>query len=557
MEGRALRILKRHRVAHLACALACLLLFAWEVRTVGDFRVDDAYITFAYSKTLAHGHGPVLNHGRTEGYSNFLWMALIALPLAVAPGLDPYIVARVLTLPFLLLLGWAVYSIARRRARAPWAWLAVGLLAMDSDLAVSALSGLETVAYAALVSTTAALYLATLDGDARAARWVSPVGGLVALTRIDGFLVLGGVLLVEAVRTLWRKAPVRRYAIWAAPGLVLFIGWFTWRWAYYRLPLPSTYYAKQLIPQILPHRGWEYVSQFWQAHGLVFTVPFVAIAVAQKPRHKSLLLLAGGLLYAAYVARVGGDWMPFGRFLVPILPLVAVLFAWGIAFAIEATHEVPQVRWGAIAAAVLCLIFVVRRVDAHFEDTPEVQQKRAYQASETQHVARLVQAARLLQHVVAPGDKLVTDYAGSFGYYTEAEIIDMWGLCTPLIAREGTTDNINPIYGKTCPRCYAALQPDFFHVLVPLLRPPNAFSSHQGVVASVWQSGQIGRYVDLDHLFVTGRVTSSALGLSLFFIERKRPQAHYLPRSPAPGILIDYPFVAASRRDAPTASFGG
>jgi hypothetical protein len=42
---------------------------------------DDAFISFVYSKHLAAGEGLVFNLGeRVEGYTNFLWVALMALP---------------------------------------------------------------------------------------------------------------------------------------------------------------------------------------------------------------------------------------------------------------------------------------------------------------------------------------------------------------------------------------------------------------------------------------------------------------------------------------------
>ncbi|MFT3926846.1 MAG: hypothetical protein QM778_30150 [Myxococcales bacterium] len=57
-----------------------VLILLWQAQLVGDWRVDDAYITFAYSKNLALGQGPVFGHDlRVEGYTNFLWMILQAV----------------------------------------------------------------------------------------------------------------------------------------------------------------------------------------------------------------------------------------------------------------------------------------------------------------------------------------------------------------------------------------------------------------------------------------------------------------------------------------------
>ena len=105
-------------------ALLLLLLGAtsaicvWQLRLVGDFRIDDAYITFSFSKNLAHGHGPVFSLGeRVEGYSNFLWMVLLAVPYLCGAA-DASAFARVVSLATLLALAWVSYRLARRHARA-------------------------------------------------------------------------------------------------------------------------------------------------------------------------------------------------------------------------------------------------------------------------------------------------------------------------------------------------------------------------------------------------------------------------------------------------------
>lgn len=52
------------------------------------FVQDDAFISFRYAANLIAGHGLVFNPGeRVEGYTNFLWTALMAIPHAL--GIDP------------------------------------------------------------------------------------------------------------------------------------------------------------------------------------------------------------------------------------------------------------------------------------------------------------------------------------------------------------------------------------------------------------------------------------------------------------------------------------
>ncbi len=192
-----------------------------------------------------------------------------------------------------------------------------------------------------------------IDGDrARLRRWVVPAFVGVALSRIDGFIPLGFILGFEALRRLWRRdGSVRDYVVWAAPGVLVYGIWFLWRWRYYGLPLPTTYYAKALIPKLLPHRGWEYVRDEMSANGSLALAPLALLALAARKRIAALLLLAFVALHLAYVVRAGGDWMPYGRFLLPLLPVALVLAAWGGQWIADALRPLARARVAGAAAA--------------------------------------------------------------------------------------------------------------------------------------------------------------------------------------------------------------
>jgi hypothetical protein len=42
---------------------------------------------------------------------------------------------------------------------------------------------------------------------------------------------------------------------------------------------------------------------------------------------------------------------------------------------------------------------------------------------------------------------------------------------------------------------------------------------------------------------VTGRLIEAKTGRALWFLEKRRAGLSYAPRSPAPGLRIDYPFM--------------
>jgi len=230
----------------------------------------------------------------------------------------------------------------------------------------------------------------------------------------------------------------------------------------------------------------------------------------------------------------------------PVLPLAAVLAAWGGQALVESTRET---MWPArfCLGAGLCgvLGFVGVHGYAGRVDTPVERRK----LDEAWHVRihtrdNLLSVVDLARYVLRqPGEKFVTDYAGVFGVFTDAKVIDMWGLCNAEIALRGNVEAIRPIYGKTCTKCYADIQPDYFHVQVPLVRPPDAFQNIRQVVAQIFQGPTIDHYVHLRSNYAVGRVHDLSSPQRVFwFLERRRPGVALVPRQPAPTIRVDYPF---------------
>jgi len=567
--------IKPATVVVLLAALAVAALFIWETRILTPIAIDDAYITFSYSKNLATGQGPVYGHGeRVEGYSNFLWMVAVAIGLLVSPrGADPLLVARATMIPFVALLGFATYRLARARSSRLLSIAALAVLALAADVGTAFLMGLETLPAMAFLMLGFWLYVRSIgadapgaggggdDGDgggggggdtgdvARLRRWVVPVFVAVALSRIDGFIPLGFIIGFEAARRLLRRdGTVRDYVVWAAPGVLVYAIWFLWRWHYYGLPLPTTYYAKALIPKLLPHRGWEYVRDEMRANGWLALAPLGLLALVARKRIATLALVAFVAVHVAYVVRAGGDWMPYGRFLLPLLPVMLVLAAWGgQRLAAGLRPRLGRASLVLLLLPLAAMAFVVRRTERHITDEPLQQTKLAIAADQGNHVKNLKAAARILTWALAPGARLVTDYGGVFAYYTDAAPIEMWGLCNAAIARRGGTERVNPIYGRTCPECYPALGPQFFHVLVPIVRGLAAFRSHFEVVNSVWQTDTIGRYIDFTRGFVTGRAMVPEHDQAVYFLERRSPGGSYRPRQASDTVTIDYPFEPLGR----------
>ena len=130
-----------------ASAVAGLVIAALYAHHVArwNFLGDDAFISFRYARHLFAGHGLTWNPGeRVEGYTNFLWVVLLAGGLGL--GIDPETLSRALGIAsgaaVLVLAGW----FAKRRFGAPTmlAFLPPALLASNRSFAAWSTGGLET-----------------------------------------------------------------------------------------------------------------------------------------------------------------------------------------------------------------------------------------------------------------------------------------------------------------------------------------------------------------------------------------------------------------------------
>jgi hypothetical protein len=531
----------------LVLTVAAVAMFVWHCVWVGDAKIDDAYITFSFSKNLALGHGPVFSHGvRVEGYSAFLWMALLALPLFFTRGAAPLTCARVMGGFFVALLGWAVYRLARTLgASRAVAAACVLLLTLNTDLVVAYLTGMETVPYVALVAFACAATARSVL-EPKWATWAAWGGLAVALMRIDGFVPWGAIMGWSFLRAFGRgdgKAMRGFFRTFGPPVLVYAI-WFFWRWHYYGLPLPSTYYAKALTPKLMPDRGTEYVTaevyDGWLWAGLLGWGWLV-----WRRRLTAALIGCFVVIHWRYVAAAGGDWMPFGRFILPSVPLLVVLLLVGGADAVACAFRAKnRFRWMVPALPLALAAMMVARMDHRFFNIGAESSKLASVAETVEHLEKLMQAAEVLNEIVPSGGHLVTDYGGVMAYYTDAHIIEMWGLANAAIATRGGTEGVRPFYGRTCPSCYPELQPEYFHVMQPLMRSESAFSSADEVIANVWQTDTIGRHIDFKSTFAVGRAYSPKTKSALFFLQKRGQGFSPSRRETKSGLVVDYPFEA-------------
>ena len=229
--------------------------------------VEDAAISFSYARYWVEGEGLVPWPGseRVEGYSNPLWVLLLAMWHAV--GVSGWVSARVMGAVFGAATVPLVYLIAResrpdKKDDAPL--LAVLLLVFNAQFAIWNASGLENSLFVFLLS--GAIWRTLIEARDGGYPWASVWFLLLAVTRPEGIAygAVGG--LAAMVWSLAAGRGLTRTLQWLATFFLPFTAYHYIRYQYFAYAFPMTYYAKighrDFAPLDWDHRGWVYARDW-------------------------------------------------------------------------------------------------------------------------------------------------------------------------------------------------------------------------------------------------------------------------------------------------------
>lgn len=289
------------------------------------FFIEDAAISFAYSVNLVDGEGLVTFPGgeRVEGYSNALWVFLIAAFYAV--GVPVWTSAKVLGAVFGVVVLPLAYDIARRcrpGRNEDVALLAPIFLAVSPQFVIWNSAGLENSLFCVLLAAGVWRLLVELSGE-KSGPWSAVLFALLSMTRPEGMAYAafaGLAVFLDAVAT--RR--VKPLLLWVPAFALPFAAYQAWRYQYFAWEFPNTYYAKQ--HQGTPFRpfgwtvkGWKYINGYAMKYGLAYALPLYVFAMAGLKSWRRWVAVAIPLLVGALIlwdGKAGLDrlpdwWRPF------------------------------------------------------------------------------------------------------------------------------------------------------------------------------------------------------------------------------------------------------
>jgi len=470
-----------------AALIAAAIPFVLAVRSFW-WTCDDAFITFRYAKHLARGDGLIFNPGESppvEGFTNLGWTLYLALFRWFDASL-PLVANLTSALAGFGLIALVVIWVRKHLDGDLFTTLSTGLvLATLPPLAIWSTSGLETMPFAFSVFAT----FFFLSGEpTRLRTWLAAGCACdAALLRADGPLWIGFVFL--AVLVPWfargRKGPEFRAVITA--GLVLtavVAAQFLWRKSYFGQWVPNTASIKAGFSEVRLERGWKYLVSYALAAPVVALVPLFALVRLGRPR--PVLALQAGLvvlLGTLYPVFVGGDFMAMGRFFVPLLPFVGILFALCV-------QALPSRPVATVFAGLMLALSAAGLYDA-LPVSPELRQRFHFrwnvpgarsEVAQWEFMKGQAERWSILGRALAlhtqPGETLIRGNIGAAGYYSELFILDLNGLVMPDVAADAVPrKRASPGHDRGVDEEYFFdRRPTYYgaSVVVPALIPPGS-----------------------------------------------------------------------------------
>lgn len=455
--------------------------------------IDDAFITFRYSRNIVEGLGFVYNPGvLTLGTTTPLFTVLMAAISALTGGQDfPWYALTVSALADALT-AVLLYRIAQRMTGSHWPGLLLGVLWAVAPVSVTfAIGGMET---SVNILWFVAATWCFLD---RRPLWLGVFVGLGFLTRIDSVIWSGLLLLAQLIdhwrhsagQPLWRRWPWRT---WLAAALVV-LPWLIFALFYFGSPVPNSLSAKSVayvLPPaialvdfvrayIVPFSEYQTVGTIGVMVLLPVYIVLVLAGLNYVRRHEPRLLpfVLYPWIYMAIFAVMNP--LVFRWYVAPPLPALMLTLVTGV-WAIANSRHQPEARTqgtrtARIALAMVGLFWLVTSLNGWVLQPGHGPQRPAPEMAWHQIELNYERIATQLREVygVTPETRVASADIGAVGYFSRATIIDTVGLVTPELSAYYPVDPALVVDGQNYaipPRLILDTRPAFLVTMEAFVR---------------------------------------------------------------------------------------
>lgn len=441
----------------LAVIVVLMLLTIFARVLPGPRTIDDAFITFRYSRNIVEGKGFTYNPDvRVLGTTTPLFTVLMAGISAVVRGENfPYYAIAVSALADAGTVA-LLFLLARRLMGNRWVGALLGVLwALAPRSVTFAVGGMETSVNILWMVGAIYLYVIRREG------WMGALIALGVLTRVDAVLWAGPLLAhqllmrlaaptTEAEQFGWRRITARLpWRTWIA-GFAVAAPWLIFSFAYFGSPLPRSLAAKT-VAYVMPSGSARdtfiqvYSTPFFEYDtfgsggallGFVVYLVLAAVGGLYAARREPRLLpwLIYPWLYAAVFSIANP--LIFRWYLAP--PLPALFFsilcgAWAVIDGLTRSRAALR----AVLIGALAVLWIGTSLHAwtlhpdHGPDRPAPSMAFHLIELDYQRIGTELRE----KYGVTPQTRVASADIGAIGYFSNATIVDTVGLVTPALSR--------------------------------------------------------------------------------------------------------------------------
>jgi hypothetical protein len=398
---------------------------------------EDIYISLRYVKNFVEGNGLVFNtFDKVEGYSDFLWVMMIAGVYKILHA-DIPLISRCMSVVFSVITLLYTYYLAFKFTQDRLlSYLATFLVSISCSFACYGLSGLENPLYA--------LFILLIVNCCYEQKWIlsGVFLGLMTMTRPEGFIMF--VPIAVYIFLLEREFKYKLLAafIVAVIAAIPVIPWTIWRVSYYGYLVPNTIAAKQGMDLFYQVRiGLTYTAYFFiiisESLLVLVLLPIINYIYTRRNSHSEssdkvfITLLTTSVIFIAFYSYAGGDWMPAWRFYASLIPVFSILIIllWSKYVFISESNSVLRSSWIVLLFA-FCGYAQVRNSFMNANLIPLVR-------SWYYEVEGLKVAGKWFHNTLPKNTLLATFPNGAFSYYNDLPTIDYGGLTDNNVGRFG------------------------------------------------------------------------------------------------------------------------
>jgi arabinofuranosyltransferase len=423
---------------------------------------DDAFITFRYADNFVHGHGLVFNIGeKVEGFTSVLWILILSVAKII--GIDLISFSQLAGIAFGVFSIWITFSLSqmffygnyfdfdksvRKNETYPEILLNLipsTMLAFTGAYQYWAISGMEVTLFVFMMLISIYSYVDAVGNDKPLIKFSIYIT-TASLVRPEGVLLFI-VLILHYWLHLYKKqnsVTLKKYfndiiskrnriplLIFISANMVLLI----FRFFYFGYPLPNTFYAKTGLSSEYLIAGWNYISDFFNTYLIYGTLFLIgSLFIYKKEKLNFGLLISLIIVFIIYSILIGGDVLPLFRFVLPVLPLIYIVFTKSI-IALSKTLFIKlksnSKNLYASAAIIISLAIVFKNYVTPKESIGK------YALRENQLVEKMSASGKWLaekQAMLGRRFVIAASTIGAVSYFSDATIIDMLGLTDKTIA---------------------------------------------------------------------------------------------------------------------------